>query len=47
MERAQRRERGGEPRRVALEGRREVLDEVDLVDVSPRDRFLTASIAAA
>ena len=37
-ERAQRRERRGEPGRVAAERRREVLDEVDLVDVAARDR---------
>ena len=37
-ERAQRRERGGERRRVAGERRREVLDEIHLVDVAARDR---------
>ena len=32
--------RGGEPGRIALERRAQVLDEVDLVDVAARDRVL-------
>src|SRR5512132_3594509 len=39
MERPQGRERGPKPLRVAVEGRREVLDEVHLVDASLRDRL--------
>ena len=42
MERAQWRQRGREPGRVAVEGRVEMLDEVDLVDVTARDRGLDA-----
>ena len=38
MQRPQRRKRRGERRGIALERRREVLDEVDLVDVAARDR---------
>ena len=38
VQRRERRERSREPRRVALEARGEVLDEVDLVDVATRDR---------
>ena len=37
-ERPQRRKRLGERHRIALERRREMLDEVDLVDVAARDR---------
>ena len=44
---AQRRERCGEPGRVARERRREVLDEVDLVDVAGAIASRTASTAAA
>ena len=38
MKRAQRRKRGREPGGIALEARREVLDEVDLVDIAACDR---------
>ena len=38
-ERPQRSERRGHAGRIAVEGRREVLDEVDLVDVAGRDRL--------
>ena len=38
LERPERRERGREPGRVAAKRRRQVLDEVDLVDVAGRDR---------